>query len=462
VRRTLRGGKYPLATSKTITVAESPSPLATVDSTDRFTRLADPFTELFPLGYRLSPEINEVYELKLAMLEAHLLDPQELVTRGAYFLEIDGKPTNHFRLCTGGAVQLPSDTGGRLRSFLATHQFKSSYATHGLFPYRGKFHPQMVKALLNVMGLKPGHLVLDPMAGSGTTSVEASLLGIDSISVDASPFCAFLATTKVKALSADVSALRPFLANARALGRAYTGLRSDDGAKKVRDSTYVPRGMPRAAFDVLALAFLDARGYAERSTRKSEQDFFRDVLQKYVDTIERFQMTWKSIGSHLGSAAVIHGDARSLDLADGSVDGVLFSPPYSFAIDYLANDASHLRYLGYQPEDLRPGMVGLNPRSRKDQVTSYFKDMRCVLAECARVLKRGRCCTLVVGSNSNQISRALGIDPQSIEARLGIEARLTEIAGEVDLRLELAIRRLIVGISNSMRDEHIVVLRKGT
>ena len=37
-----------------------------------------------------------------------------------------------------------------------------------LFPYRGKFHPQLIRALLNILQIKPGQTVLDPMAGSST------------------------------------------------------------------------------------------------------------------------------------------------------------------------------------------------------------------------------------------------------------------------------------------------------
>lgn len=46
---------------------------------------------------------------------------------------------------------------------------------------------------MNVMGLKPGDRVLDPMMGSGTVPVEAVLMGIDALGFDASPFCKFMA-----------------------------------------------------------------------------------------------------------------------------------------------------------------------------------------------------------------------------------------------------------------------------
>ena len=49
------------------------------------------------------------------------------------------------------------------------------YATHGLHEYRGKFFPQLVRALINVARLPEDAIVLDPMCGSGTSLVEARL-----------------------------------------------------------------------------------------------------------------------------------------------------------------------------------------------------------------------------------------------------------------------------------------------
>lgn len=423
--------------------------------------LNDPLEMLLPPGCEISPELNEIYELRLAMLEARLLSKDELIQRGAYFVAVEGHPTNHVLICTGSGVRLPRDSSARLRSFVGTHRLKSSYATHGLFPYRGKFHPQMVKALLNIMGLRPGHTVLDPMCGSGTTAVEASLMGVDSISIDTSPFCAFLSATKLAALSANVSALSGLYKDPRFLDRVFRALATDAGARRVRDRGYRPVGMSREALDLLALAYLDSVGYAQRSARKAARGFFEDVLGKYVQTVRRFQAAWTGLGLSLGRFDVRTGDARSLDLPGSSVDGVLFSPPYSFAIDYLANDAPHLRFLGLDPEALRPAMVGLNAKGRRQQVERYFVDMRLVLVEAERVLKPGCFCTLVVGSNSSQLASALGVPEDDPAARFGIEHRLVEIGAEAGLRLELAVRRLIVGMANSMREEHILFLRKG-
>ncbi|MEM1612303.1 MAG: site-specific DNA-methyltransferase [Desulfurococcaceae archaeon] len=59
---------------------------------------------------------------------------------------------------------------------------RGSWATHR-GDYRGNWAPQIPRALIE-MYTEPGDLVLDPMIGSGTTCVEARLLGRNCIGVD--------------------------------------------------------------------------------------------------------------------------------------------------------------------------------------------------------------------------------------------------------------------------------------
>ena len=54
----------------------------------------------------------------------------------------------------------------------------NQYMTHWFYPYKGKFHPQMTRALINIIGLKKGDVLLDPFSGSGTAAVEGALLGL--------------------------------------------------------------------------------------------------------------------------------------------------------------------------------------------------------------------------------------------------------------------------------------------
>ncbi len=71
-----------------------------------------------------------------------------------------------------------TDVGTTVWSF----QRRGSWATHR-GDYRGNWPPQMARALITMYTM-PGDTVLDPMVGSGTTCIEAKLLGRNCIGVD--------------------------------------------------------------------------------------------------------------------------------------------------------------------------------------------------------------------------------------------------------------------------------------
>lgn len=60
--------------------------------------------------------------------------------------------------------------------------------THGLHKYPAKFFPELPRWLIERYSSK-GDWVLDPFMGSGTTNLEASMLGRRSVGVD--PFSRF-------------------------------------------------------------------------------------------------------------------------------------------------------------------------------------------------------------------------------------------------------------------------------
>ena len=61
------------------------------------------------------------------------------------------------------------------------------------------------------LGIMPGHRVLDPFCGSGTTLVECSHIGVTSYGIDLNPFAVFLSNAKLQALATPVSELRTTL-----------------------------------------------------------------------------------------------------------------------------------------------------------------------------------------------------------------------------------------------------------
>lgn len=443
------------------------------DRAERTSHLRDVVQEIFPPHLSLLPQVNEVYELRLAYMESLALTEDELVERGAYFAKVRGRQTNHFVMCSGEPLQVSGSSSIRVQSFFEANQFKTGYATHGLFPYRGKFHPQMIKALLNIMQLRPHeHTVLDPMMGSGTVLVEAALMGIASIGVDINPFCVLMTRAKLAGLTLAADCLREHLTT---VDETFVQLASlgantevvegtdrqpsfddllDDGSAPVHGPAVRSASGPVQV--LLRLAYLDSVAYAKRRKTVPARRLFPEMLAKYSRVVESAETAIRETGSSVAPSDAKLGDARSLDLADESVQGVIFSPPYSFAIDYIKSDMPQLQYLGCDVNGLREQLVGLRG-SGKDRVGAYFYDMRRVMGEVGRVLAPGGFCTIVVGSNTKQLARILRKPEDQV---VGIEDRLVAFGEAAGLRLAHRLVRQITGIRNVMRNEWILILEK--
>jgi len=183
---------------------------------------------------------------------------------------------------------------------------RGAWATHR-GDYRGNWPPQIPRALM-LMYTKPGDLVLDPMVGSGTTLIEAKLLGRRSIGVDIN-YNAVILT----------------------LHRLYW---LEQYLKKFRE--IVGRGIGRLPFGDL-----------------------NTVNGVSLEDIEKAEFK------------VYHGDARKLELIpDESVDLIATHPPYFNIIEYggkeevigdLSKSRSLEQYLTWMKEIARECYRVLKP-----------------------------------------------------------------------------------------------------
>jgi DNA modification methylase len=324
----------------------------------------------------------------------------------------------------------------------------------------------MIRAILNIIGVRPGDTVLDPMVGSGTTCVEASLLGIDSIGVEASPFCCLMGNAKLNGLRTAPGSLRRVAQSEDALLDLFEHTPPPQPAL-FRVNGHNPNGIDVAAVlaedrglaSLVKLAYLDAVGYAKRRVRKTARDLFSVVLGRYIEAVERFATTKGELDLNLGDGRIVEGDGRDLrplGIANESIAGVITSPPYSFAIDYVENDAVQLEYIGADPTTLRGRMIGLHGKNLPERYQNYLRDMRSVLSEAHRVLKPGKFCVVVLGTNSNQLRRLTGNESPEI----ALDLQLNEIARACGYELVSDLIHPIEGIGNTMKDEHLLFYKK--
>jgi hypothetical protein len=146
---------------------------------------------------------------QLALREvAALLGGQEIreLSNG---LELLGRPNSesasrlvYFSKIDNGLVDADTTQAKLERAASAGRKRQATrYSVHGLHEYKGKFNPQVCKAILNVSGIRRGDRVIDPFCGSGTTLVECVQLGAEATGIDLNPLAVFIANAKLQALT---------------------------------------------------------------------------------------------------------------------------------------------------------------------------------------------------------------------------------------------------------------------
>lgn len=396
-------------------------------------------TKLIPGKYELMPNVNDLFELEFALGELNNLTDDELIHRSGFIGKVNGNETNHYKIGLASSIDIYNNKSIRTRSFFSKGRFSTGYSVHSLFPYRGKFHAQLIKGILNNIGIKPGETVLDPMMGSGTACIEAQLIGANSVGFDISPFCVLMASAKSKGLVTKPVVFDKALLN---LNKTVDYIQS-------HSAQFLEKSFLNDERTLIVLAFLDAMGYARRVTGKVVTDMFPEVLTRYKNTIFTFSNLLDDLDLQLGTVKYEIGDAMALPIDDQSVDGIITSPPYSFAIDYVENDLPQLEFLGVNPNELRNSLIGLRGGKKKaDRIQKYLEDLDIMISEMARVLKPGKFCVIIIGSNEIQTGG------------FRFEENAKEFAQKHGLKLKKAMIKPIRGIQNSMADEYVLFFKK--
>lgn len=384
----------------------------------------------------LFENVQFIYELALAQLELDSfgvkfemtnglrefrilgdLDVKRLKRRLAYFKAVEGETTDYFHIIGKN----------RTRSV-------NQYLTHWIYPYKGKFHPQMIRALLNIIGLREGDVVLDPFIGSGTTAVEAQLLGINAIGIDVSPLCVLQSRVKTE----SVYVLNDILG-----WKEEILSRNTDSKGLFRAIENIPNEKVKNFYLIAYLIAVSDKVRRKRDFAKS----FEKNLERMVLSVKDYRDVMGELNLKLGSVDIMYGDSRKLPLGDSSVDGIITSPPYSIALDYVSNDAHALKTLGYEPKDLRDKFIGVRGKG-EDKIQMYNEDMKKSLKEMYRVLKPGRYAVIIIG---NATYRAKEVKTAEF---------IVDYAGEIGFKLVKNIDKIIFGLYNVIQREKILIFKK--
>lgn len=409
---------------------------------NEFYRIPSIINKLFDNKVELLPSVTELFELELAYLEYKTLDKTEYLERTAYAKTFNGKNSLHFLRYSEISEEVSKNRTSIANSYFKNGLFSTGYATHSLFPYRGKFHPQLIKGLINILGIKKGETILDPMAGSGTTNVEASLLGINSYAIDISPFCQMIIKTKYDALKIDLNLLNNVELYADKLFKYFS-------QKNILQKVDQIKTGKKEIYELSLLAYLDALGYSKRVVRSNHKQLFKKVLNRYLETVRSLLSNKYFDDKELGKVEILQkSDALKIELPDNSIDGIITSPPYSFAIDYVENDKDQLEYLGYDTIELKQNLIGLKGKTKSEKLDNYFSDMDKFITEASRVLKQNKFFVVIIGSNTNQTGG------------VRLEQNVINSAKNNKMNLVKSILKPIKGMRNTMKVEYILIFEK--
>ena len=360
--------------------------------------------------------------------------------------DYEGKPFTDFASVTPSTDLATLNLNWRERDLPERERTKH---VHGLHPYLGKFIPQLAEIFLRKYRPKT---VCDPFCGSGTTLVEANVLGIDAVGCDISAFNCLL--TKVKTDKYDLALLERTIHDILTQldlqlqpNLFHTAAEIQDSESAYLQRWYAPEArrqlllyrslIARYPYQDLLKVILSRAARSSRLTTHFELDFPKrpvtgpyychkhrrtcypvqdatGFLRRYsLDALRRIKQ-FSAIRTD-ARITVLHGDAREVQFPP--CDMVLTSPPYVGLIDYHEQHRYAFELLGLR--EAREAEIGAAWKGNSQRaMDNYVNDMVQAFRNVMKAMPKGAVLVIIVHDRKqiyDLIASRLGV---RVECRL--------------------------------------------
>lgn len=287
------------------------------------------------------------------------------------------------------------------------------YLTHGIHPYKGKFYPQLVRPLLNILNVPVNGNVFDPFCGSGTVALEAILNGYNAYGCDVNPIAVEIATAKntiFKVLPYEFEKfISAFKQELKLFDNAdYDEIYDKDALDEIKswfpDSVIskmgfilsriemVPDERIRCFLKVILSSIIREISQQEPSDlrirrRKNPIDdapvieMYEENLDKQVTKINTYYSIVNNSPESIGTAEIWRGNSTDISsvrkhIPEDGIDIVITSPPYATALPYIDTNRLNMLVLkGYNSSKRVPieaEMTGT--REIKKSLREYYEE----------------------------------------------------------------------------------------
>jgi len=324
----------------------------------------------------------------------------------------------------------------------------NAYAFHNLYPYKGKFYPRVVRTLINAFKLNYNSLLLDPFNGSGTTTHEASLMGIKSVGIDVTPMGIVLSELKNELLFADEQKLN------------FTQKELQDILQEIENKKW-EHSDPLIYKLMLAVYFdtIDAFVRTSRYNRKGKVGLFIEKLNYIKNCYKKTMEIKDKYGLKFEPAHIIEGDILELQKMSelkGKFNACITSPPYYFSIDYVGKDKIAYDYLGVDMNKVESKYLGMKNGKPKEnygelppKVAMYYEDLKESIKNIYWALKPGGKLAIIIGDSTVNGKKI----PTTISTKKFCE--------EVGFKFEKLIFNPLLGARNrAIRGESVIICHK--
>ncbi|MCX6583714.1 MAG: DNA methyltransferase [Candidatus Aminicenantes bacterium] len=292
----------------------------------------------------------------------------------------------------------------------------SECTLHQLSPYIGKLKSSIARDLIQAYS-KPGELVTDPFAGSGTVPLEAALLGRRVFAADISPYARILTTAKLNAppcLEEAIDKAEKILALATTsqpapdfekipawVGRFFHPRTLDEAVKFASVAREAGNEFFMACF--LGILHHERPGFLSfpashlvpylRDKKYPPQEFpgmyeYRPLRPRLLAKISRI---YKRNPGFPGNLDWSFRQSKIEDLEFPEVfDCLITSPPYMNALDYGRDNRLRLWFIN-------PGELEKTDNPVTKAQDAFYQAIAILAEKINRGLKNGGFCVLIVG-----------------------------------------------------------------